>query len=104
MEIETQILSGKVVDIFPFEDDSELGGLRWFIVETNAFNAGSESGKMAFSCFAKGHNARYLGELEKGTYVELEGHLVVEMMAKCESNIWFDVETIDYEPLKMRRL
>ena len=100
----TQILSGKVIDIFPLEKDDELGGIRWFIVETNAENAGSKVGKLAFSCFAKGHNARHLDELEKGMYVEVEGTLVLEMVAKGESNIWFDVEHIDYEPKKLKRL
>lgn len=100
----TQILSGKIIDILPLQKDDELGGIRWFIVETNADNAGVESNELAFSCFAKGHNARHLGELEKGMYVEVEGTLVLEMAAKGESNIWFDVEHIDYEPKKLTRL
>lgn len=101
---EKQVLSGVIVHIFPFEKDDELDGLRWFIVETNAANAGSDTDKIAFSCFAKGHNARHLDILEEGQYVEVEGELVIEMMAKNESNIWFDVDTIDYEPKKMARL
>lgn len=101
---DTQILSGTIVDIMPLERDDEIGGVRWFIVETAADNAWEKVGKIAFSCFAKGHNARHLDELEKGQYVEVEGSLQIEMVDKGESNIWFDVENIDYEPKKMKRL
>ena len=92
--METQILSGKLVETDGIED---VGGtqLQWFYVETIMKN--DDDRPTTFSCLAEGHNARHLSEIKIGTIVDLDGYFVLSNEGRGESSLWFDVKSIHYE-------
>ena len=100
--METQILSGELVETYGIEDVGDGIQLQWFDVVTIMKNDDDRQTK--FSCLVEGHNARHLSELKKGTMVELEGNFVLTNEGRGESSLWFDVKSVHYEKTIRARL